>query len=158
MSAGYVLLSWNEILPTKQFQAFIYRFNGPLRRKPGTCSSMFVVPTLMTWLWKVWTTCGCGVALKKHAFTLRFTLRAKDYHLSPVHGRPQNVLVMQRYAPVCVTIWMWRTMCLLQTSLQTNTFKFKVTQSSNVPNNFMLFSYVRLGGLKMSFDMYLLQK
>ena len=42
-----------------------------------------------------------GFALKKHACTLRFSLRAKDYHLWPVHGRPQNVLVMRRYTPVC---------------------------------------------------------
>ena len=46
-------------------------------------------------------------------------------------------------------------MCLLLTYVQTNTFKCNVTQSCNVPNNFMLFSYVRLDGLKMSFDKHL---
>lgn len=146
MSAGYFLLSWNEILPTKQFKAFIYRFNTPLRRKPGTCCSTFVVPAVMTWLWKVWTTCGCGVALEKHTFAcVRFSLRAKDCHLCTA-GHKTFLWCSVMYQ--CVTVGMWWTMCLFLTYVQTHTFKFNVTQSSDVPNNFMLFSYVRLGGSK----------
>lgn len=138
VSDGYFILSWNEILPTKQFKAFVCKFS-PLRRKLGTCRSVFVTPALMTWLWEVWTTCGYEVALKKHALTLRFSLRPKDCHLSSVNGRPQNVLVTQRYAPVCDYLNVMDDV-FAPDVCSNQYFKFNVTQSSNVPNNIMLLS------------------
>lgn len=101
----------------------------------------------MTWLWKVWTSCGYGVASKKHAFTLRFSLRPKDCHLSSLHGRPQKVLVTQRYAPVCDYFNVMDDVFAPDVCSNQH-LKFNVMSSSNVPNNIMLFSDVRLGVFK----------